>query len=188
MIYVIYKVTNIINGKIYIGYTNNLRVRKSKHKRNSKLGGTHFYNAILKYGWENFKWDIIYCSKDRDHCLNEMEPYFIEKFNSINEGYNLTEGGAGVVGVTKNKIWINNGKTHRRVDPMCVPPGWVKGRINLKRKIKMDEKTKILIGEKNKKHGSFKKLNNQIKPCPHCGILLNPGQYNRHMKAKHSLL
>jgi len=186
MIYVIYKVTNTLNNKVYIGYTNNLRVRKSKHKRNSQYGGNRFYNAILKYGWDNFNWEIIYCSKDKEHCLNEMEPYFIKEFNSINNGYNITEGGAGVIGVTKNKIWINDGEKHRRVDPNFIPEGWVEGRINLKRKIKMSEETKSIIGEKNKKHGSMTKLNSQIKPCPYCGINLNPGQYNRHLRAKHS--
>jgi group I intron endonuclease len=186
MIYSIYKVTNVINKKIYIGYTNNLKVRKSKHKRNSQRGCSHFYNAILKYGWDNFTWEVIYCSTDKNHCLNEMEPYFIKEYDSINSGYNLTKGGAGVIGVTKDKIWINDGKNHMRVNQNFIPSGWSKGRINLSRKIKMNEETKAIIGEKNKTHGSIIKLNAQIKPCPFCAMSLNPGQYNRHLRIKHS--
>ena len=59
---IIYKVTNIINNKIYIGQTiHSLNIRKSQHERSHEYGyKTAFSNAIKKYGKENFIWEIIY--------------------------------------------------------------------------------------------------------------------------------
>ena len=53
---IIYKVTNIINNKIYIGQTiHSLNIRKSQHERSHEYGyKTAFSNAIKKYGKENF--------------------------------------------------------------------------------------------------------------------------------------
>lgn len=94
--YSIYKVTNNISGKIYIGFSSNFIKRKSQHKK-YVLDGTGFvlHDAIRKYGWDNFEWEIIYESWDRNHCLKEMEPYFIKEYKSsiLENGYNMTRGG-----------------------------------------------------------------------------------------------
>lgn len=98
-IYTIYKATNTINGKCYIGFDSDWPNRKAVHKCNSKKDKNkkyHFYRAINKYGWENFQWEIIYQSKDKKHTLTKIEPYFIKFYNSYNEGYNMTFGGEGV--------------------------------------------------------------------------------------------
>jgi hypothetical protein len=109
-IYSIYKVTNILNGKVYIGFTTNLVQRKHRHKYYAleKQVVNHFYTAIRKHGWENFQWEIIYQSKDKSHCLNEMEKYFIEEYKSFSDfedsrGYNMTLGGEGCLGNHKPK-------------------------------------------------------------------------------------
>lgn len=90
---IIYKATNKINGKIYIGQTvQSLAKRKASHKYNAKSIKNHFYNAIRKYGFELFDWELLkkcYSSKN----LNESEKLFIDEFNSINKGYNSTDGG-----------------------------------------------------------------------------------------------
>ena len=84
----IYKTTNLINGKVYIG----------QHMRNlpGYLGsGVILKYSIAKYGKENFKREVLeYCeSKDE---LNEMEFHYIKQFNSLAPGrYNLTLGGEG---------------------------------------------------------------------------------------------
>ena len=56
---IIYKVTNLINGKIYIGQSiNTLEYRKSQHEREAKCNKRktiYFHLALLKYGFENFK-------------------------------------------------------------------------------------------------------------------------------------
>ena len=66
---IIYKVTNIINNKIYIGQTiHSLNIRKSQHERSHEYEyKTAFSNAIKKYGKENFIWEIIY---ETDCILN----------------------------------------------------------------------------------------------------------------------
>lgn len=58
-----------------------------------------FHKAMKKYGIENFDWEILYQSMERDHTLKTMEPYFIQEQNSfIPNGYNMTRGGDGVFG------------------------------------------------------------------------------------------
>ena len=97
-IYSIYKVTNTINGKIYIGFDSKWPRRRNNHKSNSKTRSCKFYSAINKYGWNNFTWELLYQSTDGKHCLNEMESYFIKQYDSFNKGYNETLGGEGTLG------------------------------------------------------------------------------------------
>lgn len=91
---IIYKATNKINGKCYIGQTrHSLEHRKTIHLRYAKKGvDTHFYQAIRKYGEENFEWEII-CSTNNKKHLNELETFYITKYNSIQNGYNMVDGG-----------------------------------------------------------------------------------------------
>lgn len=91
---IIYKATNKINGKVYIGQTREtLLARKSGHLKRAKSGyKTHFYNAIRKYGEDSFDWDIICTAYDKE-TLNELETFFIEKYDSINSGYNMVDSG-----------------------------------------------------------------------------------------------
>lgn len=125
--YKIYKVTNIINGKIYIGFTNKpLHKRAIEHKCLSKKGSNFLlHKAIKKYGFESFKWESIFESLDRDFLLNKMENYFIVENNSFYEngfGYNMTFGGdCGMKNMkhteeTKNKLKI--ARSERKVEPM----------------------------------------------------------------------
>ena len=102
-IYSIYKATNKINGKVYIGFDSNWPNRKKTHKSKYKQINLKFYDAIKKYGWDKFDWELIYQSKDGQHCLNIMEPHFIEDYDSFNNGYNMTLGGEGVLGLKGEK-------------------------------------------------------------------------------------
>jgi len=97
-IYSIYKVTNAINGKVYIGFDSNWPKRKYSHKYHLNKRNQHLYYAFRKYGWDNFEWEVIYQSKDGEHCLNVMESYFINQYDSYNNGYNETLGGEGTLG------------------------------------------------------------------------------------------
>jgi group I intron endonuclease len=92
-IYSIYKLTNQLTGKVYIGFDSKPVYRQKQHQYKHKKINTKFYRSIRKYGWENFTWEVIYQSKDGEHCLNIMEPYFINHYNSLIEGYNTTIGG-----------------------------------------------------------------------------------------------
>lgn len=96
--YTIYKVKNKINDKIYIGFSKNFEQRIKYHKYFSltKKSNFAFHKAIRKYGWDNFSWEIIYESWDKEHCSEVMEPFFITEYNSFgNYGYNMTIGGRG---------------------------------------------------------------------------------------------
>lgn len=90
---VIYKHTNKFNNKAYIGQTINI----PHYRWNSGEGykdSLYFYNAIQKYGWENFTHEIL--EKDIPISqLNEREIYWIAfyKTDSREYGYNLTSGG-----------------------------------------------------------------------------------------------
>jgi group I intron endonuclease len=97
-IYSIYKATNKINGKCYIGFATHWPKRKNGHKCCYKTEDNKFYRAIRKHGWNNFEWQLIYQSCDADHTLKIMEPHFIQEYNSYNEGYNSTIGGEGLRG------------------------------------------------------------------------------------------
>lgn len=91
---IIYKATNKINGKCYIGQTrHSLDYRKRIHLTKAHQGiDTHFYQAIRKYGDDNFEWSII-CSANDKKTLNELETYYIQKYDSIRHGYNMVDGG-----------------------------------------------------------------------------------------------
>lgn len=93
----IYKVTNLINGKVYIGQSIDIRKRWRQHKNAAKSKEKSlFYSAIRKYGIENFSFEIIEeCSLEE---LDDKEKFYIEKFNSYigwenSNGYNMTTGG-----------------------------------------------------------------------------------------------
>ena len=61
----IYKVTNKINGKIYIGQTNNFEKRKREHLLDKRTNHQAFKRALNKYGFDGFDWEII------DKCEEE---------------------------------------------------------------------------------------------------------------------
>lgn len=97
MNYIVYKVT-FPNNKVYIGITTkSLEFRKNKHfselKRNTNY---KFHNALRKYKdteiWEEF------CYAFSWESAKELEKYFIIYFDSLNNGYNSTEGGDGILG------------------------------------------------------------------------------------------
>lgn len=89
---VVYKITNNINGKVYIGQTTApIKERWSKHCSPSS-NCVKLKNAIQKYGESNFTVEIIAECSNRDE-LNKLEKSLIQKHNSIESGYNLTDGG-----------------------------------------------------------------------------------------------
>lgn len=92
----IYKITNIINGKIYIGQTKqDLKKRIRQHRSNSKRLKTYLYSSMIKYGKDNFKFEKLIDGNFTREKLNELEIKFIQYYNSNNSniGYNLTSGG-----------------------------------------------------------------------------------------------
>lgn len=98
----IYKTTNLINGKIYIG-------KSTKNNKNYLGSGRTLLKAIKKYGRENFKREIIENDINDIILLNLREIYWIEYYNSRNKkiGYNITKGGEFLIGT--NLIKQENG-------------------------------------------------------------------------------
>ena len=93
----IYKITNLFNGKIYIGQTSQtINQRWKEHLKDSKNPKYPLHKAIHKYGIENFKIEEIEACEIEN--LNEREIYWISFYNSYkgSNGYNATLGGEGV--------------------------------------------------------------------------------------------
>lgn len=101
----IYKITNKITKENYIGKTTRtLSVRLAEHKRDcDKYTGNNIglYNAIQKYGWDEFEIEVIEDNID-NNLINQKEQYYIQLFDSYRHGYNGTSGGDG--GRTSSKL------------------------------------------------------------------------------------
>ena len=102
----IYKYTNKVNGKIYIGQTNNLKLRYRGHKSAAFNPRSNDYDAPLhrafrKYGLENFDFEPVLeldleDTDDNREIISEWEQYYIEHYDSKVEngkGYNIKDGG-----------------------------------------------------------------------------------------------
>lgn len=94
----LYKITNLVNSKIYIGKTYvELKDRWKLHKydalREDRPNKTKFQNAIRKYGPENFKIELI--AQFEEGELEQKEIEYIQKYDSYKNGYNSTLGGDG---------------------------------------------------------------------------------------------
>lgn len=92
----IYKITNLINGKVYIGCSKDIEHRWIAHKSESILEHNPQYNysihkAFRKYGIDNFSFEIIELVPESE--LFEKEKYWIAFYDSYNKGYNETLGG-----------------------------------------------------------------------------------------------
>lgn len=117
----IYKITNIINDKCYIGSSvSGLGRRKINHLfylRNNSHHSIKLQNAFNKYGEENFTFKVLEkCSKEN---IIEREQYWIDKFNSYNKGYNSNPKAANCFGrilKKETKIKISNTLKGRKVN------------------------------------------------------------------------
>lgn len=95
----IYYIRNKINDKMYIGQSTNIDARWSHHKtdlRNNNHHNHHLQYAWNKYGEDNFEFNVIQeCNIDE---LDNKEMYYIKKYKTFTDGYNLDQGGAGIRG------------------------------------------------------------------------------------------
>ena len=107
----VYKITNMVNGKVYIGQAKDIEKRWKAHEnthtnKNSDEYEQVLYRAMRKYGFKNFSFEILMlCEED---LLNLMEIYYIQQYNSYihfenSNGYNMTLGGDGVKGYVYSK-------------------------------------------------------------------------------------
>jgi len=137
---VVYKTTNLINGKIYVG-------QDSKNNPEYLGSGTIIKRAIKKYGKENFKKDILEICMTKDE-LDDKEKYWIKELKTIENGYNISGGGDGCLGCKQSE----KTKEKRRLknigdkNPMYGKP--------------LPKETLIKRSEKVKKEATFKGKNN----------------------------
>lgn len=94
----IYKITNTINGKMYIGKTSStIEARWKEHREDATYRSKEhrpLYSAIQKYGVDNFIVEQVE-EVPNDEIACERETFWIEYFGSFKNGYNATKGGDG---------------------------------------------------------------------------------------------
>ena len=102
----IYKITNKITGKSYIGQSVNIATRWAAHKSVSRsyetLDGNELHKDILELGLENFSFEII--EQTNVDKLDQREIYWIQYYDTYYNGYNHTLGGNGNVRLDYKKI------------------------------------------------------------------------------------
>lgn len=150
---IIYKITNKINGKVYIGQTvRTLKQRWKDHRSEAKdcKRGRAIHKAIRKYGVENFtveQIDVATCQEE----LNEKERYWIEFYDSMNrnKGYNLTNGGDSFKMAESVKVKISEFAKTRigEKNPRYGVP------MGLENRLKISAVNKLRTGEKNSFYG-----------------------------------
>lgn len=127
----IYKATNLINGKIYIGMTTKtLEHRVKVHKRDSQRLNTYFYQAIRKHGFDNFKWKVIDTAETMEE-LEEKERYYIKLYNCFDNkdvGYNTQSGGNSLYEITEEHRRQRSERAKGKNNPMYGTVSPMKGK------------------------------------------------------------
>jgi group I intron endonuclease len=123
---IIYKATNVIDGKSYVGYTTTTR-RKYQHYYAAKSQddvNNYFYNAIRLHGYDNFKWEVLK-ECDNQLMLNLMETFMIMVHHThwTEGGYNMTWGGDGMSGYKHSKQSIEKMKIIAQI--RCLNPEYL---------------------------------------------------------------
>ena len=148
----IYKITNKINGKIYIGQTwGSLNQRFNEHKR--KTGRASLVGlAVKKYGKDSFTIEAVCYAVDQADA-DYWECHFIRRFDSIKTGYNIKEGGSRgrCAESTKQKLSaINMGKTMSpELSARCIANGF--GAKGINKGMTRSDEMKKTISQKNSK-------------------------------------
>ena len=114
----IYKVTNLVNGKVYIGQTTKTieqrwrkHISEAKYEESGKRKHNYFHNAIIKYGEDNFIIELIEEVNSKDE-LDKREDYWISYYDSTNKskGYNLMSGGQSGIKSDETKSILSEKK------------------------------------------------------------------------------
>lgn len=115
----VYKHTNKVNGKIYIGITSKNPQDRWKNGK-GYFKGSYFRSAIDKYGWDNFTHEILIKNID-ENLAKTKESELIKYFQSNQRlfGYNLTNGGDGVVGYKFSDEQKQKMSQSRKGIPLC---------------------------------------------------------------------
>lgn len=161
----VYKITNIINGKLYIGQT--IRPVEDRFKRhiNDAINNTldtHFARAIRKYGENSFIIEIIDTATTQEE-LTQKELYWIRKYNTIKMGYNEVDSifkSGGNTYQSKTKDELNTIKEKIRKLKLVIKI-LIVNQLNVK--ILRQEKNYIFLPKKNVNY-FFKKKHIDLLP------------------------
>lgn len=148
--YCVYMHTNKVNGKKYIGQTKMKPEERWGSKGHRYRECTHFFNAIKKWGFDNFEHEIVYSGLSHIEA-NEKEQELIELYNTRNlkYGYNLREGGSngGLSEESKRKLSeLRKGKYTGSNSP------------NYGKKLSDETKLKISMAQRGEKSHCFGKV------------------------------
>ena len=143
------------SGKYYIGQTIDEEHRRYIFLSNYSYGGVKIDNARKKYGPENFEYTVLIKVDGDDKTeiksyLDLLEQFFIKKYDSINNGYNSTEGGGGMCGYKHTLEWKNNHSIK-----LTGHYGWSKG-------CKLSDDTKRKMSEVRKGHPTSEETKRKI--------------------------
>ena len=137
----IYRITNKVNGKFYIGSAVNLRMRFYEHIRllNKKQHPNEYLQkAWIKYGAENFGFEVIeYCLKEE---LIEREQFFMDLYQVVDFGYNINP----LAGLTRLDAKLNDEQRKNHAERMI--------KLNKGRKLSEETKEKMRQSHKGLKH------------------------------------
>ena len=180
----IYKITNRINNKTYIGITTNtIECRFAEHIYRSENGGKYkIHYAIRKYGKENFDIEMITTTDNKEHALL-IESENIKKYDSYDTGYNMNEGGTGLLyhtDDTKKKMSDNNHWNGKKRSGSDNPMFGRKHSEESKKKMS-EKKIGMLAGEKHPLFGKHHSEETKEKirqkalgrPSPRRGVVLS---------------
>lgn len=155
----IYKITNLIDGKIYIGQTVNYKKRKTSHLtslKNGKHHNDHLQRAFEKYGENSFKIKLIKeCTIEE---LDKLEKYYINELDACNhdKGYNMMHGGQKYRKFTKEvRLKMSkSGKGRKFTDEhkrkiSLARKGIVISQESIDKAIETKKRLKVHCGEKN---------------------------------------
>ena len=156
---IIYKATNVKNGKVYIGLTTKtLEHRKRIHERDSRTKDTYFYRAMRKYGPESFTWEVLDDSAKTIEELEELERFYIKQYDSFDnkdKGYNTQSGGNSLYQITEEERKNRSERVKGEKNPMYGVPSPNKGKhLSEEHRNKISEALKgrvipSIIGENN---------------------------------------
>lgn len=138
---IVYKATNRINNKVYVGQYNGELVERrwAQHVREADRGGARYLcRAIRKYGAENFMVEVLHHANSKKE-LDAMETFFIilHQSHTSENGYNLTLGGEGSVGWIPKKetreLWSKQrtGKPVSEQQLINLSIGWKRDRAQI---------------------------------------------------------
>lgn len=149
----VYKITNSVNGKLYIGISANPTKRWWEHRNHTKKTHTKLYNAFRKYGIDAFSFEVLHwCDSQED--ARELENLVVDVCETVIKGYNMCPGGGGGVAGPDNPFYgkplppevcakMSEAAKNRTADPEKMR----KMRVALKDKFKDPEWVSIKYGK-----------------------------------------